>query len=145
MSLKNPVLRLMVLGSMAAFALAVFGGCASWHGKRRSQGTSVMQFLYPKEIPFVTEERIPELRLPLRVGVAFVPSPSGRDHAAMTPSEQQRSALVETVAERFRSLPYIAKVEHIPSAYLRPEGGFANLDQIGAMFGIDVIALVAYD
>ncbi len=109
-----------------------------------------MAYLYPEDAKLVEQVRVPELALPLRVGVAFVPPATirtgGYGHAnANTPTEQERAALMEKVAKRFRELPYIGKVEHFPSAYLRPGGGFANLDQVRVMFGVDVIALVAYD
>ena len=140
----------MVRGLAAAVAVFVLTGCVAWQVSQRGQGTSVMEYLYPEESKQVELGRVPELALPLRVGVAFVPPATKRTGGygysnATTPTEQERSALVDKVAERFRELPYISKVEHIPSAYLRPGGGFANLDQVRAMFGVDVIALVAYD
>jgi rhombotail lipoprotein len=33
----------------------------------------------------------------------------------------------------------------VPSLYLEPGGGFVNLDRIGALLQVDVIALVSYD
>lgn len=131
---------------VAGVSVLVLTGCVGWHAKQRGQGTSVMQYLYPESSAQVDLGRVPELALPLRVGVAFVPPADRRaGYGSNTPTEQERAALVEKVAERFRELPYIGKVEHIPSAYLRPGGGFANLDQVRSMFGVDVIALVAYD
>ena len=148
MSSKNRKVCRFVVLALAVFALA---GCTGWQVSR-TQGTSVMQYLYPQDETRIETERVPELLLPLRVGVAFVPPAENRSGGygygyanAGTPTEQERAVLIGKVAERFRALPYIGKVEHIPSAYLRPGGGFANLDQIRSMFGVDVIALVAYD
>lgn len=143
-------IRRLAVGLAAGAAVFTLTGCVAWHVSQRGQGTSVMEYLYPEETKQVELGRVPELALPLRVGVAFVPPATRRTGgygyaSATTPTEQERAALVEKVAERFRELPYIGKVEHIPSAYLRPGGGFANLDQVRAMFGVDVIALVAYD
>jgi len=140
------LIRLLTAGA----GILAFTGCVAWQVSQRGQATSVMEYLYPEDLKQVELGRVPELALPLRVGVAFVPPATKRSggygySAASTPTEQERAALVEKVAERFRQLPYIGKVEHIPSAYLRPGGGFANLDQVQAMFGVDVIALVAYD
>lgn len=132
-------------------ALAVgFSGCVGWQSGQRGQGTSVIQYLYPLDQNRVETERVPELHLPLKVGVAFVPraTADARNYRYLStegPTERERAELVEKVAARFRELPYIGKVEHIPSAYLRPEGGFANLDQLRSMFDVDVVALVAYD
>lgn len=143
-------IRRWVRGLVAGATVLALTGCVAWQANKRGQGTSVMAFLYPEEMKQVKLGMVPELELPLRVGVAFVPPATSRSgghgHASTTtPTEQERAALVEKVAERFRGLPYISKVEHIPSSYLRPGGGFPNLDQVRAMFGVDVIALVAYD
>lgn len=148
----SPKLNPHLLRLVAVLVVLSLAGCVGWQQSRRVQGTSVMQYLYPDDTTQIVAENIPELHLPLRVGVAFVPPGSNakggyafHPGSTNTPTEQERAALVETVAARFRSLPYIAKVEHIPSAYLRSGGGFANLDQIRSMFGVDVVALVAYD
>jgi rhombotail lipoprotein len=39
----------------------------------------------------------------------------------------------------------VQSTEIIPTTYLRPGGGFENLDQLRAMMGLDVVALIAYD
>jgi rhombotail lipoprotein len=49
------------------------------------------------------------------------------------------------VAAQFKTLPFVQSIEVIPSTYLRPGGGFDNLDQLRAMLGIDVITLISYD
>jgi rhombotail lipoprotein len=138
-------------GVAAMICLGLLAGCVSGYARRQGQGTSVLQFLYPEDMGFVVtadEIQVPELPLPLRVGVAFVPpggtrSAYAQDAGALT--EQGRAGLVKQVAAQFKERPYIGRVEYIPSAYLRAGGGFANLDQVKAMFGVDVIALVAYD
>lgn len=108
-----------------------------------------MQFLYPDTaMPFV-QPQIPTLRLPLRVGVAFVPAgaPGGRgfSHVQANFTEQQKTDLMRKVAGQFKALPFVQSIEIIPATYLQPGGGFTNLDQLRAMLGIDVIALIAYD
>ena len=40
---------------------------------------------------------------------------------------------------------FVKTIDIIPSAYLIPKGGFANLDQIHTMYGSDLIALLSYD
>jgi len=88
------------------------------------------------------------LRLPLRVGVAFVP-PGGRRNAGYVstngPSEAEKTALLQRVADEFKGRDYIDRIEIVPTTYLRPGGSFANLDQVRNLLGVDVIALVAYD
>lgn len=140
-----------MVGCLAvAAALACLGGCASYGGRQSTQGTSVMQFLYPEAVGYVEELTVPELALPLRVGVAFVP-PGGDKRGGYSYGMQndfsaaQQTRLLETVAAKFRTLPFVSEIKIVPGAYLRPGGGFTNLDQVRSMFGVDVIALVAYD
>jgi rhombotail lipoprotein len=107
-----------------------------------------VQFLYPdKDAPFITPTT-PTLRLPLRVGIAFVPGHEGSRTGYLRSSdlsEMRKRELLRGVAAQFRSLPFVSSIEVVPTSYLRANGGFTNLDQIRALLGIDVIALVAYD
>jgi rhombotail lipoprotein len=124
-------------------ALLALGGCASMfdHGGKRQAG-SIVDYLYPdaKEPPKM-EPTVTRLRLPVRVGVAFVPG-IGRGAG---PQEAAQAQLLERVKASFSQYDYIGSIEVIPSAYLRPRGGFDNLDQVARMFNVDVIALVSYD
>lgn len=128
-------------------------GCVGFMGHRhRHEASSVVQFLYPEQNLPVIQQQIPTLRLPLRVGVAFVPASqpgAGNGYAAFQSAgsftEQQKTDLMQKVAAQFKTLPFVQSIEIIPGTYLRPGGGFANLDQLRAMLGIDVIALIAYD
>jgi len=124
-------------------------GCAFNWNPRHHQASSVVQFLYPgKDQPFVQPSK-PTLRLPLRVAVAFVPGSTGAyaDTAAgnATFTEAQKTELMRDIAAKFRVLPFVQSIELIPTTYLRPGGSFENLDQIRALMGVDVIALIAYD
>ncbi len=141
--------RLIVVLLAAALALSLTGCVGMWGQRRHHEASSVVQFLYPdKALPFVQPE-IPTLRLPLRVGVAFVPAStgSGRNFSRISANftEQQKTELMRQVAGQFKALPFVQSIEIIPATYLRPGGGFENLDQLRAMLGIDVIALIAYD
>ena len=141
--------RLLLLP--AALTLALLTGCVGFFGERsHHEASSIVQFLYPnKETPFV-QPSIPTLRLPLRVGVAFVPTGFGNgrggyQHVQANFTEAQKTDLMRKVAAQFRTLPFVQSIEIIPTTYLRPGGGFENLDQLRAMMGIDVIALISYD
>jgi rhombotail lipoprotein len=126
-----------------AMALLALGGCASMfnHASPRQAG-SIVDYLYPdaKEAPKL-EPTVTRLRLPVRVGIAFAPG-SGRDAGVQ---EAARMQLLERVKSAFSQYDYIGSIEVIPSTYLRPRGGFANLDQVARMFNVDVIALVSHD
>jgi rhombotail lipoprotein len=111
-----------------------------------------MDYLYPRDVEHVDTPTLPTLSLPLKIGVAFVPEPQPKGHggAFVTPgpghfSEKQKLALARQISDDFREYPFVGSIELIPSAYLTARGGFANLDQIRSMFGVDVIALLSYD
>jgi rhombotail lipoprotein len=142
--------RILALSALVLLLLLALTGCFSLYDRHHHEASSVVQFLYPdRNQPFI-QPQIPTLRLPLRVGVAFIPSGLGdgrggfrRVQANFT--EQQKTELLRKVAGQFRALPFVQSIEIIPTTYLRPGGGFENLDQLRAMMGIDVIALLAYD
>lgn len=139
--------RLLLAALAALLAFGLTGCVGLWGDRRRHEASSVVQFLYPdRNMPFI-EPRIPTLRLPLRVGVAFIPTGThgGRHSRGAGFNEQQKTELMRKVAAQFKTLPFVQSIELIPTTYLRPGGGFENLDQLRAMMGIDVVALIAYD
>lgn len=123
-------------------ATLVLSGCATWFDKGgQIHRGSVVDYLYPKgEQPTLTPI-VPELPLPLRVGIAFVP---GNNTLGELP-ETERELLLKRVRDAFANRPYIAAIEVIPTTYLRPRGGFDNLQQAARMFNVDVVALLSYD
>jgi rhombotail lipoprotein len=126
--------------------LLLTGGCM---GPRQTRhASSVVSYLYPGQKTPLAPTSIPVLRLPLRVGIAFVPAGSGAQanyFGVDGISEMQKSALLQRVAGEFKGREYIESIEIIPSTYLRPGGGFDNLDQVRGLLNVDVVALVAYD
>lgn len=145
----NRVLPLKPAGLLwSACCAVVLTGCTSLWNSHRHQSSSVVQFLYPgKDQPFV-QPSIPTLRLPLRVGVAFVPpagAPNNYRSFDDTFPEAQKTGLMREVAAKFKTLPFIQSIELVPTTYLRPGGSFENLEQLRAIMGVDVIALIAYD
>lgn len=136
--------------ALAIATLAV--GCAVFGQNSRHHASSVMQYLYPKDNEHVDVPAIPILSLPLKVGVAFVPENNADRHGNIyIPSgnspfdEEQKMKLMKQVSDNFKKYPFVQSIELIPSAYLTPKGGFANVDQLRRMFGVDVIVLLAYD
>ena len=124
---------------LGLFALASVGACTQ---PRTHHAASVVDYLYPRTSELSVDSTVPVLRIPLRVGVAFVPN--NRDEVTGL-SERDRVELLEQVAARFRKRPFVKSIEIIPTAYLAPGGGFDNVDQLRRMFSIDVVALVSYD
>lgn len=129
---KHPLLFLAIC--------AIMSNCAMTPKHHRS--SSVMQYLYPDKKDYIETPGTPRLELPLRVGVAFVPEDTER---SKTLTERDKMALMKEVSQHFKKYEFVKSIDLIPSAYLRKEGSFTNLDQIRTMHGIDVITLLSYD
>jgi rhombotail lipoprotein len=133
-------------------AVALVTGCATFGVRSHHRATSVMKFLYPDSAERVEAPATPVLSLPLKVGVAFVPAEDSTTRSGqhfpvsdLTVNEAQKMALMKEVSQHFKKYPFVRTIELIPTTYLRAGGSFANLDQLRSMFGVDVIALLAYD
>jgi rhombotail lipoprotein len=130
----------------AALVAALLAGCMSmWTGgferSREGASSSLVDFLYPGgEQPPAVDDRLPYLELPIRVGIAFVPSNSPLDPPA---AEKQR--LLEEVASAFRDRSYVESIEAIPDIYMRSASGIVGMQQVAAMYDVDAMALVSYD
>ncbi|MDF1644737.1 MAG: rhombotarget lipoprotein [Pseudomonadales bacterium] len=130
--------------------IAVFtASCTDvWHqlqggSVRHGVSSSLVDYLYPNgEVPPEIEQQTPNLNLPLRVGLAFVPTRSSRDQGL---SEASKNLLLEKVKASFASQEFIKDIQVIPDTYLRSKTGFQTIDQVARLYGLDVIALVSYD
>ena len=137
---------------VVAVAAAFIAGCNTLigRGRKTERSSSVVTFLYPNQSNPLPPTSIPVLRVPLRVGIAFVPSdgPNPRGGYYRTPSdlsELQKTALLQRVAAQFKGRDYIESIEVVPTTYLRAGGGFENLEQVRRMLNFDVVALIAFD
>jgi len=124
-------------------AASLLCACGSTSTQRKA---GALDYLYPQG----TEAQPPSdvsLELPVRVGIAFAPPPTkeGSWWPGDAFDEAERRSLLERVAAAFRDRPEIASVEAIPTQLIQPGGSFDNLDQIAAMLGIQVVALLSYD
>lgn len=125
---------------LVGLAVVALQGCAGF-GVRNRQAASVVEYLYPASQPPRPAESIARLKLPARVGIAFVPA--GRFGVRVSAAE--RVAMLERVKASFADRPFISHIEVIPDAYLRAAGGFDNLEQVAHMFQLDVVCLLSYD
>jgi rhombotail lipoprotein len=146
-----------LFNTIACLSVALLlDACAS---QQIHTSSSVYDYLYPNEKNVVVQPGVPVLKLPVKVGIAFVPN-TARTHQgtsfwnAMTNthsdsnstlSEADKEKMLKEVAEHFKKYDYVGDIEIIPSDYLTPGGSFANMQQIGTMYGVDVMALVSYD
>ncbi|MEK9774685.1 MAG: rhombotarget lipoprotein, partial [Quisquiliibacterium sp.] len=124
--------------------LVVLGGCASADkSSRQQQVASILAYLYPDagNLP-MPSDRIAELSVPFRIGVAFVPDNSNPQFRL---PEKERILLSTQVRDAFSPYPFVREIVVIPSTYLASGGGFKNLDQVADLFKLDVIALVSFD
>lgn len=128
------------------FGVLIVSGCSMMMyagGGRDAVSTSLVDFLYPDgEGRRSHAGDIPVITLPVRVGLAFVPSRQWRQNGF---HESQQMDLLEQVKKEFEQFDYIETIEVIPSAYLDKDGGFDSLDRVSRLYGVDVMALVSYD
>ena len=128
--------------------ILLLAGCSAFFDDQRKtdRSSSIVNYLYPGQANPLPPTSIPVLHLPLRVGIAFVPSSDNARYAGgHGVSEVQKQQLLARVADQFRQREFIQSIELIPTTYLRPGGGFDNLDQVSRLLSVDVVVLVAYD
>ena len=132
--------------------IVLLGGCASV-GTGRQYTSSLVAFLYPKGQQRPLKAETATLHLPVKVGIAFVPSSDSsysgqgfsRDTVPSAISMADQVRLMNEVAQHFRKYPFVKTVEVIPNIYLTRGGGFDNLDALASMYDVDIVALVSYD
>jgi rhombotail lipoprotein len=135
---------LRVALAMSALALA---GCADLLclpncTKYSHNSSSLVDFLYPDgRVPPPGGER-PQLTIPLRVGLAFLPSENAQ---APGLDEAHKEALLERVKQHFASRKFVTEILVVPDYYLSGHRGFAGLDGVKRLYGLDVVALVSFD
>jgi rhombotail lipoprotein len=131
---------------LSAITIVTVVGCASMDATtKQRQVASMLGYLYPgsdKAAPPPTTEQVVELRVPFRIGIAFVPD--NTDPRFRLP-ESERQRLAGEARDAFVNYPFVRGIETVPSMYLEREGGFDNLDRIASLLRLEVIALVSYD
>ena len=135
--------RLLFL--LSSFAILASGCTSLLTGSqekvREGSSTSLVDYLYPDgQVPRVPMETLPTLELPLRVGIAFVPSSDRTDLA-----DADKQTMLNVVAATFQDRPYVSSIEAIPDQYLQSTRGIVGMQQVAALYGVDVMALVSYD
>jgi rhombotail lipoprotein len=137
--------RTLALTGVAALTLsgctaldALFGTAND--GRHSRNSSSLVEFLYPDGHVPPAQNQIPELRVPLHVGLAFLPSNEGAG-----PTAAQREELLEQIRQRFASRKFVTEIVTIPDYYLRDQRGFEGLQGVQRLYSVDVMALVSYD
>lgn len=124
-------------------ALSACSSLLSLNGNKKTISSSLMEFLYPNESSRTEHSaEIPVLSLPVKVGLAFVPSKNWSQNGI---NRSNQVELLEQVKKSFLAYDYIDKIEIIPSDYLQGGEGFTTLEQVSRLYDVDVMALVSYD
>jgi rhombotail lipoprotein len=116
--------------------------CLSSCHRHAQNSTSLVEFLYPNGATPPPQDVQPQLHLPLRVGLAFLPS---NGDTQIGPDAAQKEALLQEIRKRFVSRKFIAEIVVIPDYYLQGRRGFEGLQGVQRLYGIDLMALVSYD
>jgi rhombotail lipoprotein len=140
-------LRKVKLLAVAILSLALTG--CSWmfndrHFAREQQSsTPLVDFLYADgKVPL--HDAQPELQLPIRVGVSFLPVGAGLRN--FQPGAVDRDKVLNALRENFKSLPYVNEIVIVPNHYLHAgSDGLAQIEQLSRLYQFDLFALVSYD
>src|SRR6185295_10441283 len=127
-------------------------GCEAWSAARcypncRSEArasSSLVSFLYPSGDEPPAENAIPQLKLPVRVGLAFLPTKNGTA-AAVGLEASHREALLERIRQRFADRKFVKDIVIVPDYYLASSSGFEGLQGVQRLYNVDVMALVSFD
>jgi rhombotail lipoprotein len=141
----------MRIGSVGWVAVlcAGFAGCAElapcvpFCRSDARNSSSLVQFLYPRGTQPPAGDAIPELQLPLRVGLAFLPSNAQPGAVGLTAAQQE--ALLERIRDHFNRRPFVSQIVMIPDYYLANARGFEGLQGVQRLYAVDLMALVSYD
>lgn len=127
--------------------LLLLSGCAAFHcapcgRSQEHNASSLVAFLDPGNSAAPASRATPQLHLPLRVGLAFLPdNPGGRPVL----DDAHKQALLERVRAQFLSRPFVADITLIPDYYLTGARGVAGLQALQRLYSVDVVALISYD
>ncbi len=132
-------------------ALVFLSGCSGLVSQKSGQhsiSSSLASFLNSggKSKEF-QKPGIAQLKLPVKVGLAFLPSQHWRGSAF---DESSKYQLLSKVKNSFGQHRFIGSISIIPSSYLKYHGnkagnGFDTLKQVANIHDVDIIALVSYD
>jgi rhombotail lipoprotein len=140
-------MRIRSLVSFVALGAALSGCtmidqvfCAPGCRSQTHNSSSLVNFLYPDGKSLPATNTIPELHVPLRVGLAFLPSQAGAPLDAA-----QKEVLLQRIRQRFSSRKFVSEIVVVPDYYLANARGIAGLDGVQRLYNVDVMALVSYD
>jgi rhombotail lipoprotein len=119
--------------------LACFQACQ----RHAQNSSSLVDFLYPDGNAAPPQTAQPELHIPLRVGLAFLPSNGAEAENGLDAAHKE--ILLREIRQRFISRKFVAEIVMIPDYYLNGKSGFEGLAGVQRLYGVDLMALVSYD
>ena len=132
---------------ISALALALSGCallnpvCGPQCGASHRSSSSLVEFLYPNGAEPPRQNSIPELHVPLRVGLTFLPAQG----AASGPDAAVKEQLLQRVRQHFSDRKFVSEIVVIPDYYVSSQRGFPGLAAVQRLYAVDVMALVSYD
>ena len=139
MRMKTLFALALTVGLTGCVDLPCFSSCQ----RHTQNSTSLVEFLYPNGAAPPAQDAQPQLHLPLRVGLAFLPSRGPEAIDGLDAAHKE--ALLEQIRQRFISRKFVAEIVLIPDYYLQGRRGFEGLEGVQHLYGIDLMALVSYD
>jgi rhombotail lipoprotein len=134
------LLAAMLAVSLAGCAALGASFCTPYCNSSQHSSSSLVEFLYPNGQVPPGDNSIPELHVPLRVGLAFLPGRGG-----VGPDAALREELLERVRSHFSDRKFVSEIVIIPDYYLASQRGFQGLEAVQRLYSIDLMALVSYD
>lgn len=130
---------------------AALAGCTSFNDlwcaphcrSETHNSSSLVSFLYPDGQTPPRQDATPELHLPLRIGLAFLPSQSPGNYADLDAAHKEQ--ILERIRQRFADRKFVGEIVLIPDYYLKSGRGFEGLQGVQRLYSIDLMALVSYD
>jgi len=129
---------------VAVIGIILLSSCSAWFGlddRENRKTSSLVKYLYGQSSPSEQKPEVPVLNLPVKVGVAFIPS---KVHQRGIQYDEEIE-LLEGVKKSFSKFEYVDRIEIIPSSYLDSGRGFTHIEQVARVYDVDLIALVSYD
>ncbi len=142
-------LRLLAVTSLtlALTGCGILSGneCLFRCAEKRASSTPLVQFLYGDARRLPKVDTAVTLQLPIRVGLAFLPSRTGNPDEGPTPTERER--ILGAIRTSFSDLPYVSEIVPVPSYYfdMARDNGMQQLEQLARLQKLDLMALISYD
>lgn len=133
----------VIAGALSGCAVLDHAMCMPQCQSRSHNSSSLVGFLYPDGKMPPPDNAIPELHIPLRVGLAFLPSQFS--NGAPQLDATQKNELLGKIRARFADRKFVSEIVVIPDYYLTSSKGFAGLEGVQRLYNIDLMALVSYD